>query len=168
MLRSYQGTYSMDAETKETIIKAAVYRSVSLAREIAEHDFVNKPEIVETRRKSSVAGRAIGGEIVELNMRLIQTEDQLREVLYHELAHIVCFHCYGGKVHHGPKWKEVMKKLGRDPKRTHTLDLVTAMPDRWTSVVCENCQKQIAITRKKAKHLSDYFCARCGGGLKAN
>jgi len=157
---------SIEEEIKKNITKTAILDARRVALQIAGSDRMQQLTIVETTRKSSVAGRSIHGEKIELNMRLITTPDQLRDVLYHELAHAVCFHCYGTSVHHGREWKEVMKKLGREPRRTHNIDLAAAMPDRWTKVFCDKCEKVIQISIKKAAHLDDQRCRKCYGTVR--
>jgi SprT protein len=110
--------------------------------------------------------------LIRLNPDLLvaNLEDFLIRTVPHELAHLACHRIYPeayerdvsamfsartGRMKfrrakrevHGPRWKEIMRVLGADPKRTHNYD--------------------VSSTRRSRKARYQYKCSRCGEMLYA-
>lgn len=55
-----------------------------------------------------------------------ENPEELIPTFIHELAHILVRDQYGSKVKsHGPEWKVMMKLLGQEPERCHTMKIVS-------------------------------------------
>lgn len=83
---------------------------------------IDTPVIMNPRMRS-VAGRArLSTMTIELNVRLLQDHpiEEFENTLIHELAHLLVFALYGARGH-GVKWKNMMRRLGAEPTRCHTL-----------------------------------------------
>lgn len=86
------------------------------------------PIQVSTRGKPGRAGQAgfffgLGtgdvGRIV-INVGVCYTEERFASTLLHELAHALNHWHHGNEADvHGPKWKEMMRRLGQEPARCH-------------------------------------------------
>ena len=85
--------------------------------------YLNGVEIRFSGRLRRSAGTAkLKTNRVVLNIRLlVANPDNILEVIVHEAAHLLANRLYAERGH-GPAWKELMKKLGFSPRRTHTMD----------------------------------------------
>jgi SprT protein len=65
---------------------------------------------------------------VQLNAVLLteNLESFEQDTIPHELAHLIVYHVLGRSGGHGPEWKEAMRRLGLDPKRTHNYDVANS------------------------------------------
>lgn len=69
----------------------------------------------------------------------------LSETCPHEVAHLIAVDLYGiGAWNHGPHWKHVMRKLGKDPSRCH--NLITQSFLKRPIYQCNCCNKQIEVS----------------------
>jgi SprT protein len=83
------------------------------------------PTIVLSNRLKTTAGIAWldrTPQEVHLSYELLlqYPDEMIREILPHEIAHLVAFSAWGDKGH-GQHWAEVMHYLGRKPERLHHL-----------------------------------------------
>ena len=87
------------------------------------------PVLVSTRGKPGRAGQAgfyhrLGaGDVgrVVINVGVCYSEERFASTLLHELAHaLTCWHHGDDADVHGPKWKDVMRRLGQEPNRCHS------------------------------------------------
>jgi predicted SprT family Zn-dependent metalloprotease len=94
------------------------------------------------------AGMAHHSLRVQINMVLFEDNVShiLNETLPHEVGHLVQFNKFDHKgLHvegHGAEWKEIMRKLGKDPHKYHNLDVTKAIAHH---------KKVKAENKKKAK-----------------
>jgi len=61
---------------------------------------------------------------IELSSQYLTTEERVKDVLMHELAHVVA----GIGAGHGPDWVKVMDTLGYKPEVTHNYKIEFACP----------------------------------------
>lgn len=123
--------------------------------------------------RGHTAGAAIFGKKektrvthIRLNAYLLctQSEEVLRTVIPHEVAHLVVYHLHGRDVEgHGVEWQRVMRSFGQDPKVRH------AMPTKAARVVESPfeyrclCQTHWLTARRHGK---PYRCTKCGAMLR--
>lgn len=84
---------------------------------------VKVPAVVLNNRLKSTAGRAWYEEDkIDLSVELFRehTHWMLTDVIPHELCHMAAWrwHKHSG---HGPAWKDTMRAIGLEPKRTHDM-----------------------------------------------
>lgn len=60
---------------------------------------------------------------------------QLRETVLHELAHLLV----GPGKGHGPKFREMARRLGTDPERTHKMSIKSG------PVICSGCHQRFLV-----------------------
>jgi predicted SprT family Zn-dependent metalloprotease len=111
-----------------------------------------KPEFVEIQR---AAGKKVISKLC-LSRHLVRNnpEDEVRDTILHEIAHIKAGHEAG----HGPLWKQWARKVGARPVRCATQVL---MVQAKYIVVCTVCD---SVTRKAHKRvkLARRYCRKCG------
>lgn len=116
----------------------------------------------------TVAGRATyASHQIDLNYILLQreTEDMVNDTVPHEVAHLITGivypetkgsrNCKGSP--HGPEWQSVMRVLGVNPSRCHTLDVsdlkrVTSR-SRVIRYMCSNCKSTVRLSQKHHEKL---------------
>lgn len=61
-------------------------------------------------------------QLIHLSVELLieHTDEMLRQIVPHEIAHLAAFTVYGDRGH-GQGWKTMMRQLGKTPNRTHDL-----------------------------------------------
>ena len=86
------------------------------------------------------------------------TDDQVRQILLHEIAHALA----GSRAGHGPKWKDIARSIGYDGKRTHEGSLAADL-----APIVGYCPDGHEFFRFKVatKPLS---CGRCARGFNRN
>lgn len=115
------------------------------------------------------------------------SEEERRNTVAHELAHLVCFHEWytkpwhtGRRIRigelpgrgrkptaHGWEWKKIMHRMGETPSRCHDVDrtgLVRKHRSRRTVAACCDC-KTWMLTPKKAAKMDRLYCPKCKGSL---
>lgn len=79
------------------------------------------------------AGRASSTMLVEINMILFEDNILylLNDTIPHEIGHLIQYDKFdlkGARVqNHGAEWQEIMRRLGKIPHKTHTLDTTRAL-----------------------------------------
>jgi predicted SprT family Zn-dependent metalloprotease len=83
------------------------------------------------------------------------------EVLCHEVAHIAVFHVHGkAATSHGPEWKELLRMVGYEPRRSYRTD---SLPERkgHESIsydhICPICQAK----RTARRPMPSWCCVAC-------
>ncbi len=89
-----------------------------------------------------------------------------REVVPHELAHLIAYDLHGLRIRpHGPEWKMVMGALGAPARATHRLDVSRAQVRREARPYQYACGCDVhAFTRRRhrnAERGARYRCRRC-------
>lgn len=72
--------------------------------------------------------------VIQLNAVLLREnpEEMVYDTLVHELAHLLTVALHGSEASaHGPEWKAVMRSLGVEPSRTHSMDVSNAVKGEW-------------------------------------
>lgn len=73
----------------------------------------------------TVAGRhKASGNINVIQLSPLLTEDEAKDTVGHEYAHLVDWYV-NGQHEHGPSWKKIMCQLGLAPHETHDLPMKT-------------------------------------------
>lgn len=85
------------------------------------------------------------------------TEEDLRQVLLHEIAHALAGHASG----HGPAWKQTARALGYTGKRTLEKDFATDLAP-WVGTCPEG--HTVYRFRRPSRTAS---CSRCSRGFNA-
>jgi predicted SprT family Zn-dependent metalloprotease len=90
-------------------------------------------------------------------LTLLNTEDQVRDTLLHEIAHALT-----PGAGHGPKWKAKCLEIGAVPKRCYTESEVQApaRPPARYRLGCPRCNWWVARRRTTR---GKYLCKHCGG-----
>lgn len=123
------------------------------------------PPKVKFYLKGTTAGKAdLLNNIVILNHILLveNPDDFLEDTVPHELAHLLTFAMFGRKAKaHGKEWKSVMRALGVEPTRCHSLD-VSNVGNRH-SYRCACKSHQLSTQRhNKIRRGASYICKSCG------
>lgn len=122
-----------------------------------------EPKIVY-RPKGSIAGSAyLTRWEIQLNSQLLCENklDFIKEVVPHELAHLIVFKEFGKVRPHGKEWKYMMSSiLGKDPKVRH--HFFVSRPNYVYRCQCqEHHLTQIRHNKMQNQHIQ-YSCKKCG------
>ncbi|HMS55672.1 MAG TPA: SprT-like domain-containing protein [Fimbriimonadaceae bacterium] len=99
---------------------------------------------------------------IALSSKVIVTEEQLRDTLVHEYAHLLAVSRHGRKAaNHGEHWQQAMRDLGAEPKRTH--GYAVSRNQRHQEVVyrCKGCGAEI-VTKRLLNRKRRYLHRDCG------
>jgi SprT protein len=93
------------------------------------------------------------------------TDDFLLRTVPHEVAHLVAYQNYGGKIRpHGKHWQTIMRLFGADVKRCHDYD-VSATKSRQYRLFDYQCDcKQHSLTAIRHNRILKgqlYHCRNC-------
>lgn len=96
---------------------------------------------------------------IRFNMDILRENSHsfIREIVPHEVAHIITYIMGLYDAHHGKEWQDVCWKIGYAPSRCHNFDTTPARKSspRNTRVLCEascGCQTYVSsITLKKVR-----------------
>lgn len=92
---------------------------------------------------------------IELSVYFVLANDEanVRDCILHEIAHAIA----GLEAGHGPRWKQICKRIGAKPERCGE----ARMPrGRWQAI-CPACRREYSRHRRPQRHLS-YCCSDCG------
>lgn len=113
-------------------------------------------------RLRSTLGRAdFTHATVELNPRLLDRHpDELVPTLLHELCHLLA----GPRAGHGPRWRELMTRLGLPARACHDLDTSAVRSRRraWAW----RCARCGSIYVRRHRGARRFRCGDCGGRLR--
>lgn len=122
---------------------------------------INDIQVIFSGRMQTSLGVAdIRRKRIRINKKLLQCELPLfREVLCHELAHVVIFEYHGRTAKpHGKEWKQLMRIAGFEPRaRMPTTGLPDALKPVYYDHTCTVCQ----ASRKAARKMTRWRCGAC-------
>ena len=112
----------------------------------------------------TAAGRAFFREFeIRLSSVVLTTEEQVRDTVIHEYAHLYVFENFGMKARpHGSEWRAAMKVLGGQPKATHNYPVERKSMRRTISYKCDVCGWVLERV-KRFKRNRIYTHVGCGG-----
>jgi SprT protein len=103
---------------------------------------------------------------IGLSRTVIQDEQQLKDTLVHEYAHLLAYVRHGRKgVGHGPPWKQAMTDLGAPPKVRHNYEVQRNERRQEVAYQCQKCGALLMRSRKLPKRRR-YVHINCGGPIK--
>lgn len=88
---------------------------------------------LESMEMARAAGRASSSMRMDINMTIFRdnVQEVLNEVIPHEMGHLVQFDKFDLKGSHTPghgvHWQEAMRVMGKEPKKTHSMDVSKAI-----------------------------------------
>jgi SprT protein len=122
---------------------------------------------IQWKRYRVTAGMAyykIG--VIGLSSLVLQTEEQVRDTLLHEYAHLLAVARHGMRgAGHGEPWRQAMRDLGLAPVVRHSYAVERNTPRQRVTYRCLRCAKEIHRTRRLPKR-RHYVHASCGGDLR--
>ncbi|MBY6187575.1 SprT family zinc-dependent metalloprotease [Marinobacter hydrocarbonoclasticus] len=92
----------------------------------------------------------------------------LTEVVPHEVAHLLVWHCYGKVAPHGPQWQAMMRQVfGLEPRTRHRFDVASVAPKTF-AYRCQCRDHQLTVRRhnKVQRQQTRYLCRACGAALQ--
>ena len=149
-------------------------RCAGLRKQAVEHYRVDLPHIVlRTDLHGTAAGRAYPASFTVRINPVLLTENPaafLREVIAHEVAHLVAFRVFGDRIRpHGREWSDVMRFFGAEPRRCHEFDIARAAvrKQRRYPYRCGCREHALSTTRHNRVRRGEqsYRCRHCGQKL---
>lgn len=104
---------------------------------------------------------------VQINLPLaLESEENYQEfinqVIPHEVCHIIARMFFPMDTdHHGWAWKAVMIKMGKNPDRTHNMD-VSTISNRSYEYKCPDCGQKYYVGKVKHNRIQNGRWVRCG------
>lgn len=151
-----------------SLLKAAV-AVIEHSCKLAEDYFSASLSVpkVNLNQRGKVAGSVhLQKNLIKLNRKLfIQNfDDFLRQVVPHEVAHIICYQQFGRVKPHGVEWQSLMRSLFQlDAHVTHKFD-VSAVGMQDFAYQCEcNSLIMLSVVRhnKVNRGTQQYRCQKC-------
>ncbi|WP_078751004.1 SprT family zinc-dependent metalloprotease [Enterovibrio nigricans] len=86
-----------------------------------------------------------------------------REVVPHEVAHLIVFARFGKVKPHGKEWQAVMLRVfGIQPQTTHSFDVSSVEGKTFTyQCACDHMQLSVRRHNKVQRQQAQYICRRC-------
>lgn len=129
-----------------------------------------RPEVRFDQRGQAAGSAYPSHNRLRFNPELLhrQPEEFIAEVVPHEVAHLVVWHCYGRVRPHGPQWQAVMEQvLGVPARRTHSFEVT---PTRRIKRFAYRCDCQLhqltSIRHRRVLAGQRYLCRHCGQALR--
>lgn len=149
-------------------VKDRAKRSLAQWVELARQRY-NRPLFMPTISFDLVgttAGRAHQDKRhVQLNAVLLteNLDEFEKQIIPHELAHLLVMHLYGFSGGHGDEWKHTMRRLGLTPDRTHSLDVTNARTvPRMSGYACGCGPCEISTKmHNKIRRGAKFTCQKC-------
>jgi len=146
-------------------IVAQVKHFVDLGNSKLNTDLVLPNVIFKKRGTCGGTARYAGRFGSELNfnqgLAVDNFDEYMNDVVPHEVAHLLKEHVYGtrrGRLYsaHGAHWRNVMRTLGVNPQRCHTMDVskvTTRRPQNKFIYICSNCNEELLVGPKHHKKI---------------
>lgn len=89
---------------------------------------IRMPEVIFVNSPRGNAGKAyLSTNKVEFNIAYAMAGEEFLTTIYHELAHIICYHIFPhAKQFHGPEFKSIMNSQGFKGDTYHTYNVKAA------------------------------------------
>lgn len=148
-------------DTANTVMLA----SFKLAEDYFKSAF--KLPTITLNQRGKIAGCAhLQKNLIKLNKQLFTEnfEEFQRQVIPHEVAHLVCFQKFGKVKPHGAEWKSVMRAVfNLDAAVTHKFDVASVGMREFTyRCECPDLIKLSAVRHNKVKKgKQQYRCQKC-------
>ncbi len=126
---------------------------------------------VNLDQRGKIAGSAhLQKNLIKLNRKLFMQnyDDFLKQVIPHEVAHIVCYQHFGRVKPHGVEWQSIMRSLFHlDAHVTHQFDVTdVGMQDFAYQCECNHLIMLSVVRHNKVKKgKQQYRCQKCKGVL---
>lgn len=142
---------------------------LTLAASYFKREF-DQPNITLDQRGKCAGTARLRDWHIRLNPILLQDNpaEFEREVIPHEIAHLVVYAIWGRVKPHGAEWQKVMRDVFHiAPRTTHKMD-VTKVQGAIFIYRCDCQQHQLSVRRHRAILRGDrqYRCRRCGTNLR--
>lgn len=165
--KAFQKAQAEAERHKREVFEQELSRLTEHASKVCEFPF-KRPQLDFSQRGTMAGSARLQLNLIRLNPVLMSQDPELfaREILPHELAHLLIYQQYGKVAPHGVLWQQMMVKIfGIAAKRTHQLD-VAKVQGKTYSYRC-GCQKHELTIRRHNKILqgAQYRCRRCGEAL---
>ena len=132
-----------------------------------------KRPTITLNQRGKIAGSAhLQKNLIKLNKTLfVQNFDEFkRQVIPHEVAHLVCFQKFGKVKPHGSEWKSIMRAVfNLDAAVTHKFDVASVGMQEYTyRCDCPELIKLSAIRHNKVMNgKQQYRCQKCKAVVSA-
>ncbi|UJF19055.1 SprT family zinc-dependent metalloprotease [Vibrio sp. SS-MA-C1-2] len=126
---------------------------------------------VQFNQRGKIAGTAhLQKWEIRLNPILLaeNSTDFIKQVIPHEIAHLIAFHLYGRVRPHGHQWQSIMREIFQlEPKTTHNFD-ITSLQGKLFDYQCQCQQHQLTVRRHNSiqRQQRQYRCRQCGCELQ--
>lgn len=152
----------------QTRIQASLDKHLQLACQFFKQDFP-RPKL-SFRQRGKIAGSArLQGNEIRLNPKLlVDNQDAfIRDVVPHELAHLITYQLYGRVRPHGKQWQHIMAEVfGLTPNTTHQFDVSKVQGQTFTYRCQCNQYSLSKIRHNKVLKGQQYVCKRCSTALR--
>ncbi|MFI3245017.1 MAG: SprT family zinc-dependent metalloprotease [Ferrimonas sp.] len=150
-------------------ICAQVEQCYQLAEQQLQRAFP-RPNIAFNQRGQAAGSAYLQRNQLRFNPILARANPEafLQQVVPHEVAHLLVWHCYGKTKPHGLEWQRLMIQLfGVTPTVRHSFD-VSAVQPRTVAYRCQCQIHQLTIRRhnKLQRGQAQYQCRLCQSQLQ--
>ena len=162
----------MSSQTQFRHLKMQVQRKLAETLQLAENHFqrtFSVPTISYELRGVKAGVAYLQKNEIKFNRTLLleNSDEFIRQVVPHELAHLIVYQVFGQVKPHGQEWQSVMTQLFNLPADTcHQFD-VENVQGKMFAYQCE-CQTHY-LTIRRHNHIQRdkiaYLCRKCQGKL---
>lgn len=129
-----------------------------------------RPKYLFNQRGRSAGSAHLQRNIIKFNPTLYQQNKNefLKQVVAHEVAHLITYQLYGKVRPHGKEWQNIMAQVFNKPaKTTHNLDISDVIGKQF-AYHCLCTTHQLTIHRhNKALKGTRYLCSKCRAPLQS-
>lgn len=149
-------------------LKMQVQRRLTACLQLAEQHFNQAfpmPKVSYDVRGMKAGVAYLQQNEIKINRTLLleNPEEFIRQVVPHELAHLIVYQLFGRVKPHGEEWQKVMIELFRLPADTcHQFD-VESVRGKTFEYYCQCQTHQLSIRRHNRilRESAVYFCRKC-------
>lgn len=124
------------------------------------------PQLVWRNLRVTAGSADMRSRCISLSRLILTDEDRLTATLIHEYAHMLAImRCGPSAAGHGEPWKQAMRDLGVNPKRTHDYPVCRNRTRQEISYRCARCG-HVIVRKRRLPSKRRYVHAGCGGALK--